>query len=83
MPIYVAYNYDNYPINIVVSKSEELAKAYWHGKGILPNRSREITLEDLKNHPTGVLPIMSTDEKTGYDLSNRRKEATYILVTKD
>jgi len=72
---FIGYNYDGYPISIVVAKSKELAYAYWQGKGILPHY-HECVEEDyssLDEHPTGVFPIMNTVEVSDYNLSNNMR----------
>ena len=62
MPVYIATDYSGKTIDVVLSRNRELAHAYWHGKGIIPHSSREITENDLVGHPTGVLPIVTTRE---------------------
>lgn len=62
MPIYVAYDYEGYPEDIVLAKSKELANVYWQGKEVYAHSIREINEHELIDHITGVLPIMSTKE---------------------
>jgi hypothetical protein len=80
--IYIAYNYDGYMLDICMAVSEQMAVAYWQGKGVIPHSQRCIDATALANHPTGVLPILTTKEVDGYALQNRSREAKYILVTK-
>jgi len=62
MPIYVAYDYEGYPEDIVLARSKELADVYWQGKKIYAYSIREINEDNLIGHITGVLPILSTRE---------------------
>ena len=63
MPIFIARHYDGTPIDVVLTASKELANAYWQGKGIIPHSVDMRSDADLKDHPTGVLPIVSTREE--------------------
>ncbi len=85
MPIYVAKNYDGYVVSVVLAKNYELANAFWQGQEIYPH-SVDIRIEekDLKDHPTGVLPIVRTREKVvrPYDISSRTGSMTLIVVDK-
>jgi len=60
MPIYVAKRYDGKAESVVLADSYELAQAYWQGKEIVANNISTITEKDLDEHPTGVLPLIST-----------------------
>jgi hypothetical protein len=62
--IYIATNYEGYITSIVNAKDESLAKAYWQGKGIIPNTilNLEKDFTSLDEHPTGVYPLISTKE---------------------
>lgn len=55
-------------IGIVNSRNEELAKAYWQGKGLnyyeIRNLDDENTFMPLDESPTGVYPILETIEIT-------------------
>lgn len=62
MPVYVAKDYSGSVIGVVLAKNYELANAFWQGKGIIPHHVDSRTEDDLNNHPTGVLPIISTKE---------------------
>lgn len=66
MPVYVAKDYQGKVESVVLAKSRELAVAYWHGQGIYPHHTEELTAENLNGHPTGVLPILRTKDKEFY-----------------
>jgi hypothetical protein len=60
MPVYIAKNYDGTPLDVVFAVSEQLATAYWHGKNVIAHTVQTVSDDDLIDHPTGVLPIVST-----------------------
>ena len=60
MPIYIAKTYGGEVENVVLAKSYELAQAYWQGKKIFAHSVVVRTEEDLKDHITGVMPIVNT-----------------------
>lgn len=62
MPVFIAKTYDGRTLDVVLSATVELANAYWHGKDVIPHTVRSISDQDLVDHPTGVLPIVSTRE---------------------
>lgn len=66
MPIYIAITEMGYVENIVLARNKELADVYWQGKGVHAHAIREIQENDLLNHPTGVIPIISTTVKSLY-----------------
>jgi len=47
MPVYVAKDYDGYPIDVVLTQSEQLAHAYWHGKGVVAHSVSILSDNDL------------------------------------
>lgn len=63
MPVFISKNYNGKVENVVFSKSRELAVAYWHGKGIYPYSIQVVSDKNMEDHPTGVLPILSTEKK--------------------
>ena len=78
MPILIAKTYDGKIENIVFSKSRELAVAYWHGKGIHPHSIHTVCDRDMEDHPTGVLPILST-KRAKIDLFGKNQKE-YLVV---
>jgi hypothetical protein len=60
MPVYIAKNYEGTPLDVVFAVNEQLATAYWHGKGVTPHSTQTVSDANLQDHPTGVLPIVST-----------------------
>ena len=58
MKVYAALNHSKNPVSIVLARSQELASAYWQGKGIIPFEIVEYDEFDLENHPTGVLSLI-------------------------
>lgn len=78
---FIAYNYDNYPISIVIATDIKLANAYWQGADV-PVHSHKCVEEDfipLNEHPTGVFPILKTIVKRNYDF---RPGADILTVNK-
>ena len=69
MIVFIARDYSDNILDVVVARSHELAIVYWQGKGIIPHHTSQITLEDFDNHPTGVLPVVTTKEIQGYTVS--------------
>lgn len=85
--VIIAYNYEGKVISIVNAVSLQIANAYWQGVGLPVNSTK--TLDDasgdfipLSDHPTGVYPILKTEEVDGYHLNQFNKDKKYILVTK-
>jgi len=64
--ICIAKNHKNRILSVVLTKNIELAKAFWHGKGIIPHTITELTEANLLEHPTGVIPIVSTTKQEIY-----------------
>ena len=84
MPIYIAKNYDGFVESVVLARSYELAQAFWQGQEIYPHSVDTRTEQDLKEHPTGVLPIVKTKLKTvrPYDISTRTGLMDLLVVDK-
>jgi hypothetical protein len=82
MPVYIAKNYEGTPLDVVFAVNEQLATAYWHGKGVIPHSTQTVSDVNLQDHPTGVLPIVSTKEVdvTPYGMGTPRK---VILVRRN
>ena len=72
--ICIARNYDGYIIDIVLARSLELANIYWQGKGVYPHRTDIREEYQLENHPTGVIPILSTYEQEYEDKYTYRRK---------
>lgn len=72
--IFIGLDYNNKIISIVNAKSKELAYAYWQGKDILPHSHKNLEEDyiSLKEHPTGVYPILETYEKDVYELDRSK-----------
>lgn len=62
MKVFVALNYNGYPIGIVLSNSRRLAEAYWHGADVIPHSVNVFDQNNLIDHPTGVIPILKVKE---------------------
>jgi len=82
MPIFIARDYDGTPIDVVLARNFELANAYWHGKGIFPHTHEEKNDSQLENHPTGVLPIVTTKDVHLHRLRDRGGLETIKVITK-
>ena len=79
MPVFIAKNYDGDVESAVLAKTRELAYAYWQGKGIYAHSVDERSEDSLLDHPTGVLPLVHTEEKSLYINS---KLVTIRIVSK-
>ena len=77
MPIYVAKEYGDKTIGMVLAKSEELAQAYWQGRGIYPHHVDVFSEASLDGHPTGVLPLLIVRKKEVYEGTKFR---TYLVI---
>ena len=83
MPIFIAKTYEGKVESVVLAKTYELAQAYWQGKKIYAHTVVKKSEKDLENHPTGVLPIVSTKVIDGYEVGRHSNSATYLLVSDD
>ncbi len=63
MPIFIAKTYDGYIESVVLAKNEDLASAFWQGKGIYAHSIRVVCEEDIDDHITGIMPIVNTIKK--------------------
>lgn len=84
MPIFIANNHDGYIESVVLAKTYELAQAFWQGLGIYPHSIDVKREEDLKDHITGVLPIVKTKRKIirPYDISSRTGQMELLVIDK-
>lgn len=80
MPIFIAKNFNGYVEDVVLAKDYTLAQAYWQGKEIFAHSVTERSEKDLDNHPTGVLPIVSTVKRNIPEYGPKAKE--YLLISK-
>lgn len=80
--IYVAKN-GGVIVSIVRAESEKLANAYWHGQGLFPH-SVEVVPELPQDHPTGVIPILSTVDLADFyhNMSRSPDRGKYLVVSK-
>ena len=62
MPIYKAKNYNGKTLSIVLAKSLELAEVYWQGKDIVAHSVEIREGRDIKDHITGVMPLINMRE---------------------
>ena len=84
MPIFIAKDYDGFIESVVLARSYELANAYWQGLGIYPHSTDTRIEQDLKEHPTGVLPIVKTKKKVirPSDISSRMGYTELLVIDK-
>jgi len=84
MPIYIAKTYDGYVESVVLARGYELAQAFWQGLGIYPHSVDIRNESDLKDHPTGVLPIVKTEKKIirPYEISSRTGQMELLVIVK-
>lgn len=66
MPIYVAREYNDTVLGVVLARDKLLAFVYWQGQDIHPHHVDELTEDNLSYHPTGVIPIVRTKEAVLY-----------------
>jgi len=78
MPVFIAKEHNGKIRDIVVAKNYELANAYWQGKGIYANSVGILGENTLNDHPTGVIPVLSTVKRTLTPLGGNASE--YIVV---
>ncbi len=81
MPIFIAKTYDGKVESVVLAKSYELAQAYWQGKDIYAHSVDTFTEDDLKDHSTGVLPIVKTEIKRLSAFG--QNEGEYLVISND
>jgi len=60
MPVFIAKDSNGKVENIVLAKSLELATAYWQGRDVWPISVIELSDDHLREHATGVLPVLNT-----------------------
>ena len=80
MPIFVARTYNNLIESVVLARNYELAQAYWQGLGIIAHSVTEHNESDLKNHPTGVLPLVKTMKQNASPFGKSSEE--YLVIIK-
>lgn len=80
MPIFIAKEYNGEIVDVILAKNTELAMAYWHGKNVFPHSTSELSELSLKDHPTGVIPIVTTELRPSYELDTPGKK--YRLIKK-
>lgn len=79
MPIFIAKTYEGKVESVVLAKNYELAQAYWQGQNVYAHSVTTFTEDNLKNHLTGVIPIVNTEAK---QLSEFGSDAKKYLVIK-
>lgn len=67
MPVYIAKDYNDEILGVVMAKIQPFAYIFWQGQDIYPHHVDEIKEDILDNHPTGVINIVSTKEVTIYE----------------
>jgi hypothetical protein len=62
---FVCYNEKGIPVSVIAAKSDELAQAYWQGKGLTVWSSAclETDFTPLDDTLTGVIPLVTTKER--------------------
>jgi hypothetical protein len=55
--VYIAKDYENTTLSIVLAPTKRDAEVYWQGMGIIPNTVREIDPENIGT-PLGLLDIL-------------------------
>ena len=81
MPIFIAKNYDNKVESVVLARNYDLAQAYWQGKDIIAHSVTERDENDLKDHPTGVLPIVKTQTIRASKFGQNTQD--FLIISKD
>ena len=64
-------------LSVILAKNREIAEAYWHGADIYPHAVFKIELQ--ADHPTGIVPIITTDVILAQDVA-RKNIGTKIRV---
>lgn len=83
MPIFIAKTYDGKVESVILAKTADLAQAYWQGKGMYPHTIDIRTEEDLKDHITGVLPIVHTRKIDGYEIGRYSNNKKYLVISNE
>lgn len=82
--VFIAYDHNGYVTSIVSAKSEELAKAWWHGAGVDVYTSKNLenvaNFTPLDQHPTGVIPLLKTETKNLSSFGGNTNK--YVVVAK-
>ncbi len=82
--VFIAYNHEGYITSIISAKSEELAKAWWHGAEVDVHTSKCLenpaNFTPLDQHPTGVIPLLKTDVKNLSSFGGNSNK--YVTVAK-
>jgi hypothetical protein len=79
MNVFIALDYSDKILDIVVARSYELAQVYWQGKGVIAHHVRTIQPADIEGHITGVIPVASTREIPAYEIKH---DAVLRVLTK-
>lgn len=74
--IYIAKDYKNNPLSIVLADNKEIASAFFLGQSLSVNEVEEIDMKNLENQSLCVLT--TSYEKEHYDV----KVGETIIVTK-
>lgn len=80
MPIFVAKTYFGKVESVVLADNLKLANAYWQGQDIYPHSIDERSEADLKYHPTGVLPIVTTKKLIMRETSSGDSKEYLVVV---
>jgi len=78
--IFVAKSHDGLTMDVVMALDEELAKAYWLGKGVVPGHIISFSNNILINHSTGVVPIVSTEKKMIMNASCTKEKECFVII---
>lgn len=80
MNLFKAADYEGNTLSVVLARSRELAEAYWQGSDIYPHSVSKIEL--LPDHPTGVVPVVTTYEVLSQDLGRKALGTKVRLIKK-
>jgi hypothetical protein len=77
MPIFIAKQFNGDIESVILAKNYALANVYWQGKGVAAHSVEEINETQLQDHPTGVIPLVHTQNKQIY-ANNQFKDLRVI-----
>lgn len=78
--IFVAKSNDGITMDVVLAANEELAKAYWLGKNVVPRHIISYNQRILNDLDTGVIPIVSTEKKMIMNASCTREQECFVII---
>lgn len=82
--VFIAYNYEDYPLSVVCARSKDLAMAYWQGQGLRVHYTKclEEDYTPIEDHITGIYPLIETKTVSTHTFSTSPRDRKDIVVVK-